>query len=1076
MPALAPDSKPVKDYYAALKRYAAVGAAHEQAVKTAFHDVLQAAAGGEWTLVPEFTTKGTTGRTVRYDGALRDDFRYTLGYWEAKDSADDLDREVQRKIERGYSLQNTIFQAPGRAVLYQDKRPVLDADLSEPRRLVELLDVFFRYQEPEIEQFRQAVAEFKEAIPDLAAGLLAKIEQARKEDADFRRTFEGFVETVREAVNPNIAPEAVEEMLIQHLLTERVVRTVFNNRDFARRNAIAVEIEKVIDALTARHMSREDFLGRLDRFYRAIEETADGITDWAAKQDFLNTVYEQFFQGFSDRVADTHGIVYTPQPLVDFMVRSVDALLHQHFGQQLADPGVHVLDPFVGTGNFLVRTIEQIPAPALPAKYRDELHANEVMLLPYYVASLNIEHAYREKVGRYEPFPGIVLVDTFEMIEGKSLGMFAAENSERAQRQRQSPIKVILGNPPYNAHQVNANDANQNRKYPHMDRRVSETYAAASNAQNKNALSDPYVKAFRWASDRVGDEGIVAFVTNDSFLDGLAFDGMRRHLGGEFDEVFVVGLGGNVRKDPTLSGTTHNVFGIQVGVAITFLVRTGGKRASEDGRAVIRYAEAGAKWRKEQKYDWLSAAAEGRSPAEADPPLSAPSLRSGHEKLPPSKGDSRAKAEPEGRSEHGGGSPLDGLAWRTLEPNARHVWLTGDLNDEWEDFIPFASAEEKASDGENETTIFDEYGVGLKSGRDVWVYDFDRARLVERVEQFVDTYNVSVVRWQRKGGTGVNIENTVTHDDTKIKWDASLKRSLQSGVFADFGEENIRPVMYRPYVPKWLYFDPMLIQRQYQWPQFFPTQDSENRILWLKVGSAWPMFALMTDRIADILPQGGSQCFPFYVYAEDGSRRENLTDWALGQFRTQYADDSITKWDVFHYAYAVLHHPQYRERYAADLKRSLPRLPFAPTFWPFAEAGRELADLHVGYETADEYPLQIVHDEAHPLSYRVEKMKLDADAGTLRLNDALTLTGIPEEAHRYRLGNRSALDWLVDQLRVKTDTRSGITHDPNPAFADDELVALIRRVTHVSVETVRIVEALPELGLPEAGAKAGETP
>ena len=272
---------------------------------------------------------------------------------------------------------------------------------------------------------------------------------------------------------------------------------------------------------------------------------------------------------------------------------------------------MHVLDPFVGTGNFLVRVMDQIPAPDLPAKYgasgRGELHANEVMLLPYYVASLNVEHAYLDKTGAYAPFDGIVLVDTFEMVEGKTIGMFSAENSERAQRQREAPITVVIGNPPYNAHQVNANDANGNRAYPHVDGRIRETYAGASAAQNKNALSDPYVKAFRWASDRIGDQGAVAFVTNDSFLDALSFDGMRRHLAGEFDEVWVVGLGGNVRKDPALSGTTHNVFGIQVGVAITLLVRTGGKRKAEDGRAVIRYAEAGAKWTKREKYDWLEA-------------------------------------------------------------------------------------------------------------------------------------------------------------------------------------------------------------------------------------------------------------------------------------------------------------------------------------------------------------------------------------------------------------------------------------------------------------------------------------
>ncbi|MEM1055329.1 MAG: type ISP restriction/modification enzyme [Bacteroidota bacterium] len=1112
---LSPDAKPVRAYYATLARYAEVGAAHEGAVQTAFHEVLQAAAGSEWTLVPEFSTKGTTGRSVRYDGALRDSFRYTLGFWEAKDTADDLDREIQRKVERGYSLQNTIFQAPHRAVLYQDDRVALDVDLREPARLVEVLGTFLDYQAPRIAEFRQAVREFKTVIPDLAGGLLEKIESARATDPAFRAAFEGFVETVRESVNPTIAPGAVQEMLIQHLLTERVVRTVFGNRDFARRNAIAREIETVIDALTARHMSREQFIGRLDRFYRAIEETADTIADWSAKQDFLNTVYEQFFQGFSARVADTHGIVYTPQPLVDFMVRSVDALLQRHFGQTLAEPGVHVLDPFVGTGNFLVRVIEQIPAPSLPQKYGvggapGELHANEVMLLPYYVASLNVEHAYREKTGSYAPFQGIVLVDTFEMVEGKSIGMFSAENSERAQRQRESPIKVILGNPPYNAHQVNANDANQNRKYPLVDGRVSETYAAASAAQNKNALSDPYVKAFRWASDRlsvrekrdgepylVEKRGIVSFVTNDSFLDGLAFDGMRRKLAEEFDEVWVVGLGGNVRKDPTLSGTTHNVFGIQVGVAVTFLVRREERvrKAAEKYRefapAVIRYAEAGARWRKEEKYDWLEAAserlaAERGGAAPPDPPPDAPATAVG---LSPSKGDSsgtgggpRRGADPAG---------LGGLEWRELTPNRRHVWLTGDLSDEWEDLMPVASSDERQSDELNETTIFTEYGRGVETSRDVWVYDFDRARLGERVEQFVDTYNAQVVKWERKKGRpGARVEDVVTHDDTKIKWNRQLRNHLKNGRFADFDADAARIAEYRPFLAKWLYLERPLVYLPGGWPEYMPTPSANNlAICATGKGSEKPFTTFAVNRPPDLNFFGGGnvpQWFPLYTYRplEDGTeagegeteveldgvryaRKENLTDWALEQFRDRYGDASITKEDVFHYVYAVLHHPAYRARYAADLKRSLPRIPFAPVFHPFAEAGGVLASLHVGYETGPEYPLVLEHVEGRPLTYRVEKMKLDEDAGTLRLNASLALSGIPEAAHRYRLGNRSALGWLVDQLRVKADRRSGIVHDPNAAFAGDEIVGLVRRVTQVSVETVRVVEGLPGLGLPE---------
>jgi predicted helicase len=601
MPALTPESQRVRKYYATLDRYQTVGAVHEQAVKTAFHDVLQAAAGRRYTVVPEDTV---LGKSIRYDGVLKDDLGIAFGYWEAKDLGDDLDREIRKKVEKGYSLRNTLFQTPERAVLYQDGRLVDDFDLTEADGLQRALAEFIGYREPEIDRFHEAVAEFKKRIPNLAQGLVAKIEEARREDPEFRAALEAFLETCREAINPNIRVGAVEEMLVQHMLTERLIRTVFEVEDFRRKNAIAQEIQKVVDALTRRHISPKAFLGQLDRYYAAIEDTARGIQDYAEKQAFLNTVYEQFFQGFSDRVADTHGIVYTPQPLVDFMVRSVDRLLDKHFGQRLASPDVHVLDPFVGTGNFLIRVMKEVPAPELPHKFKHELHANELMLLPYYVASLNIEHAYWERTGTYEPFEGIVLVDTFEMVEGKTAGMFSAENTARAQRQRESPIKVIIGNPPYNAHQVNWNDANQNRKYKEVDGRIKASYVAASKATLLNVLYDPYVRAFRWASDRIGDQGVIAFVTNNSFLDGFAFDGMRKHLAEDFDEVWVMDLGGNVRKNPNLSGTTHNVFGIQVGVAIAFLVRTG-ERGTRGGRATIRYAAAETDWRKEQKYGSL---------------------------------------------------------------------------------------------------------------------------------------------------------------------------------------------------------------------------------------------------------------------------------------------------------------------------------------------------------------------------------------------------------------------------------------------------------------------------------------
>ena len=526
--------KPVKDYYAALQETTRqMSLLHEGAVAPHFANLLRVcAARMGWSLAEQHSIPRKGRRPLRADAVFLDQFKLRHGVWEAKDSQDDLALEVKKKFAEGYPQDNILFQAPTRAILAQNGRIVADEDISQPENLVAILKLFCEYQPPAFEQWDTAVSEFKERVPELAQSLLALIETERKENKPFRDALADFKGLMRDAINPNLSDQAVEEMLIQHLLTERIFRKVFNNPDFAQRNIIAREIEKVIEALTRRHFSRADFLRSLDRFYGAIETTAATIEDYSEKQDFLNTVYEKFFQGFSVKVADTHGIVYTPQPIVDFMVRSVDDILRREFGkgEGLASDEVAILDPFVGTGNFILRVMRQMPKSKLPHKYAQELFCNEVMLLPYYIASMNIEHEYYELTGRYEPFSGISLVDTFELAEGRQMPLFAPENTQRVKRQKEAPIFVIIGNPPYNAGQVNANDNNRNRTYKEMDRLVSESYTQDSRASDKSDLSDPYVKAFKWASDRIGDEGVITYVSNNSFLEAIAFDGMRKHL------------------------------------------------------------------------------------------------------------------------------------------------------------------------------------------------------------------------------------------------------------------------------------------------------------------------------------------------------------------------------------------------------------------------------------------------------------------------------------------------------------------------------------------------------------------
>jgi predicted helicase len=1014
---LKPTYKVVKNYYAELDSLVQLNLFTEGAVSPAFAALLRYCGHQlDWTLAEQFTMRPRGGAvgTIRVDGALLDPFKLRHGVWEAKDSDDDLAREVERKFEAGYPQDNIIFQAPQRAILWQDGYEVWDANISRPPALVDVLRQFFAYQPPAFEQWERSVEEFKAQVPNLAAGVLDLIRGERRKNQRFVQAFDDFAAVCRRTINPNLSTQAVEEMLIQHLLTERIFRKVFDSPEFARRNVIAREIENVILALTSRSFSRHDFLRPLDRFYGAIEETASTIDDYSQKQSFLNTVYEKFFQGFSVKVADTHGIVYTPQPIVDFMVRSVEEILRTEFNRSLSDEGVHVLDPFVGTGNFILRVMREVRRSALPHKYAHELHCNEVMLLPYYIASMNIEHEYYELTGSYEPFEGICLVDTFELAESAQQRMFTEENTERVERQKAAPIFVILGNPPYNAWQVNENDNNKNRRYPVIDRRVAETYAAASTATNKSALSDPYVKAIRWATDRIGEEGIIAFVTNNGFLEGLAFDGMRQHLEQDFSRICHVDLKGNARMTgERRRREAGNIFDdtIRVGVGITFLVKKAHALPTE-----VRVFVVDDYLKSEEKKGVLEQA-----------------------------------------------ERFSSLPAKRIEPDQRHTWLTRGLQNEFAMFLPMGSRAAKAGVGE---AVFRVFSNGVQTNRDAWVYSFDPGTLEGNIKRFIGTYNIEVDRWRSRSEKRAELDSFVVSDDKKIKWSSRLKECLLRAQKAEFSPERVRNALYRPFCTQSLYFDEILIHRRGRFSFIFPVQETEveNRVIWLKVGSAWPMFAHMVNRIPDQLPQGGSQCFPFYTYDEDGTnRRENVTDWALAQFRDHYGDDAITKRDIFHYTYALLHHPVYRETYAANLKRELPRIPFAPDLWPFVEAGRRLAEIHVHYEDQPEYPLTWLEDEDAKLGYRVEKMRLSKDRTQLQVNDFLTLAGIPPEVFDYRLGNRSALEWVIDRYRIRTDKRSGIVNDPNRLDDPQYIVRLVGQVITVSLETVGIVADLPAI-------------
>ena len=1017
-----PTHRPIKNYYAELKQFTKLGAEHEGAVRVAFQTLLQYYCGQRnLTLICEKTRTTPNGNHIRIDGEIVTDFGLIFGHWEAKDLLDDLPAEAQQKFAIGYPAKNIIFQTPHRAILYQNGALALDVDITEPRNLIQLLEAFFAYTEENLAEWDAAVNTFQDTIPQLGAKLEALIQTERQNTPEFREAFAHFHRQCRDAINPNLPAAEVERMLTQHLMTEHIFRTVFDNLDFTRRNVIAREIEKVIDVLTREALNRSQFFSELKPFYEAVENTARTLTDYSQKQEFLNTLYQRFFQDFSVKDADRHGVVYTPQPIVDFMVNSVQHLLKTHFGKSLADTGVHIIDPFVGTGNFIVRLMQDIPGIAMDKKYKGELHCNEVMLLPYYIATMNIEHAYFEKMGRYEPFKHICFVDTFDTFglmdapnQTGEFAYFTPENTMRVREQKETPMFVVIGNPPYNASQANENDNNKNRPHEAVDNRVRATYVAASTAQLNNKVYDPYVKSLRWASDKIGPEGMIAFVTNNGFIDGRMFDGLRQCLAEEFDVLHILDLGGNMRKGQPGNA---NVFGITVGVSINLLVKTKGPR---QGPARILYSDEAAALPKERTFQFLAA------------------------------------------REHVGN-----VKWREIQPNARQMWLTEGFETDFNTFIPMGSKAAKSAKGTVEGTLFKTFSLGVATSRDAWVYNFSQERLTENMTRMMDNYNSEVARWERRHNRGINVKDFVDTDKTKVKWSRSLMSQLRQGKLAAFSPEKVRTSLYRPFTKSYLYFDRTMNECVYVMPSIFPTPETEqeNRVLCVNLTQERPFTCLMANCIPSSIMAGGfgspTQCFPFYTYDEDGTnRRENITDWALSHFRAHYGDETITKWDIFHYNYAVLHHPVYRERYQVNLKHDLPHLPFAPDFWGFVNIGRALADLHVNYETLDVMPKLI---ETPPLNWRVEKMALSADKTQLRYNDALTVVDIPPAVFDYRLGTRSALEWLIDRYRVKPDPNgSGIVSDPNGEDAQ-YIVRLIGQVMHVSQETVRLIGELPRL-------------
>ena len=876
-----------------------------------------------------------------------------------------------------------------------------------------------------------------------------------------RTSFLAFLEELHDDLNPEISEAEAIEMLAQHLITKPVFDALFKGNRFTKENPVSKAMEIVLGQLHEHNLAKES--DSLAKFYASVERRAEGVKTAQGRQTLITELYDKFFRAAFPVLTARLGIVYTPVEVVDFIIHSVNDVLKAQFGQTLGSQGVHILDPFTGTGTFITRLLQSglIAPDQLEHKYKHEIHANELVLLAYYIAAVNIETVYHElRYGSlstnapYEPFEGILLTDTFQMYEQERdmVANLLPDNSERRTKQKALDIRVIIGNPPYSAGQKSANDNAGNIDYPQLDDAIANTYAANSNAALKNALYDSYIRAFRWASERIGDAGIMAFVSGSAWIERSFADGMRKCLAEEFSDLYVFHLRGDIRKNMLSKGAARegqNVFGSgsMTGISIAVLVKN--PNATKHGN--IHFHDIGPDLTTKQKLGMIQKFAS-----------------------------------------------IDGIAktnaWTQIVPDGKNDWL--DQTDrEFEKYLILGA---KRGDEEG---IFSNYSAGLKTNRDAWACSYSNAQLSRQMQATIAFYNLEVERYSHLSTKPNDVRAFINTDPKFISWDEAERVGVERGRKVDFEPSSIVPSLYRAFTKQWAYFNRNFNNRVYQLPRLFPTPREANFAIQVSgIGARAGFSALMTELLPSVDTIEKGQCFPLYLYGEEQpeeglfategaqgglTRRDAITDAGLAHFQAAYAGEQISKEDLFYYIYGLLHSPDYRERFKNNLAKQLPRIPAVKTFADFAafrDAGRALGHLHVNFETVDPYMVTfkegnhalIPEADANPQKfYRVTKMKFggkgkDKDRSTVIYNDNITMQNIPLAAYDYVVNGKPALEWVMERQVVKTDKDSGIVNDAND-YANETVgnprypLELFQRVITVSLETVRIVNGLPGL-------------
>jgi predicted helicase len=690
------------------------------------------------------------------------------------------------------------------------------------------------------------------------------------------------------------------------------------------------------------------------------------------------------------------------------MIESTDFLVHKHFGKLLADKDVEILDPATGTGTFITELIDYLPKQSLEHKYKHEIHCNEVAILPYYIANLNIEYTYKQKMGVYEEFENICFVDTLDntSFAGKQLDLFAmsVENTARIKRQNDRTISVIIGNPPYNANQANENDNNKNRSYPAIDQLIKESYVKYSTAQ-KTKRYDMYSRFFRWATNRLNENGILAFITNSSFIHSKEADGFRKAVFDEFSEIYIIDLGGDIRA----GDKTGNVFNVQVGIAISFMIKqTSSKRLP----CKIFYNQIFGLNTADAKLEYIAK------------------------------------------------SNFSDICFQHITPDNDSNWVNLSFND-FESLLVLADKHTKSTKIETEEkAVYKLFSLGISTNRDEWVIDVDLNNLKSKMISFTDFYN----NYKHEEGTEF---------DSCIKWSSNLKLNYLQSKKEKFDENRIEFIFYRPFCKFIIYKSNIFLDRVSGADEIY-LQTPENKIITYSFGQRSNFSVLATKHLfsLDIYLPNATKCISLYRYDKEGKRIDNITDWGLKQIQTHYQDPTITKIDIFRYTYAVLHNPGYRSKYELNLKREFPRLPYYENFQKWVNWGKQLMELHINYETVTPYnltrldiPLKDNTSTSSVTAQKTPKPKLKADKtkNSIILDDVTTLENIPKIAWEYMLGNRCAVEWILDQYKEKKPKDPTIAEKFNTyRFADykEQVIDLLMRVCTVSVETMNIIKKM----------------